>query len=252
MKKILGRRKRKKKSFLFLTFFGSICFCVFGCSFYRIFVWKVSVDANQKIKVKIQDVIFNDSVNGEKFSIDWEKVKSINNDTVAYLKVPNTKIDYFVVNGRDNAYYLTHNFEKKYSVAGWIFSDYHNQFDGMDKNTVIYGHNMVDQSMFGSIPSMFQSKWYSNDDNLKILLFTEKGNFLYQIFSFYTVGDEDYYIQTKFSSDQVYMEFLNTIQKRSLYYFGDILSADDRILTLSTCTPSGDGRMVIHARLVDS
>ena len=73
-----------------------------------------------------------------------------------FLKINNTNINYIVIKGKDNEYYLNHNLNKQKNIAGWIFADYKNKLDGSDKNIVIYGHNIVDKSMFGSIPDMFK------------------------------------------------------------------------------------------------
>lgn len=72
-----------------------------------------------------------------------------------------------------NDYYLTHNFYKNYNKSGWIFVDESNKLDGNDKNTVIYGHNVRDNLMFGSLKKVITPKWYDNEENYKIKLITE-------------------------------------------------------------------------------
>ena len=83
-----------------------------------------------------------------------------------------------VVNGNDNSYYLKHNFNKEYNIAGRIFSDYHNKFDETDKNIVIFGHNTKDGSMFGTLKNVLDKSWQENRDNLEIILITEIGHLL--------------------------------------------------------------------------
>ena len=218
-----------------------------------------SIDIANKIKnVKINEVInielqktINYSEDIEEYTVNFEELKSKNTDTVAYLKVNNTKIDYVVVKGEDNNYYLTHNFNKEANSAGWIFADYKNKFDGTDRNIVIYGHNMLNGSMFGTLKNARKKEWYENSDNLIISLVTEKGNQHYKIFSIYTVKNEDYYIKTEFSDTDEFKKFISTIASRSIKKFDYNLEEIEQILTLSTCSGNGKNRFVVHAVKID-
>ena len=119
----------------------------------KIVQWKKNTTDNKELKEIINEsvTIIEDKPEEEpKYIVDFETLKKQNSDTIAYLKVNNIEVDYVVVKGQDNDYYLNHNFNKDYNVAGWIFADYKNKFDGTDKNIVIYGHNMQDGSMFAS------------------------------------------------------------------------------------------------------
>ena len=82
-------------------------------------------------------------------AVDWESLKAINSDIIAWLQIEGTEISYPVVKGTDNDYYLHHTFEKNYNSAGSIFVEYTNSSDFQDCNTIIYGHNMRNGSMFG-------------------------------------------------------------------------------------------------------
>ena len=97
--------------------------------------------------------------------MDFTELKKQNPDTVAHIKVNNTRISYVVVQGNDNEYYLNHNFNKEKNRAGWIFADYRNSFDESDKNLIIYGHNMKDGSMFDTLIKTIDKEWYTNKDN---------------------------------------------------------------------------------------
>ena len=129
-----------------------ICFIGICYGSYKVFTWKKDNDESNAIKEEINDYIIIDDTKEElKYTIDFSSLKKKNPDTVAHIKVNNTNIDYVVVKSKDNSYYLKHNFEKKYSGAGWIFADYHNKFDGTDKNIVLYAHRMLNGSMFGTL-----------------------------------------------------------------------------------------------------
>lgn len=103
--------------------------------------------------------------------------------------------------------------------------------------------------MFGSLSKVFRSERHTNKDNHIIRISTETENTLWQIFSVYKIEEESYYITTEFRNDEKYMEFLNTLESRSLYDFNTTLSSEDRILTLSTCYDD-ILRTVVHAKLI--
>ena len=211
--------------------------------------WRVNVDENKKVKETIQKSIVVNKKKDE-FKIDFKTLKEQNPDTIAYLKVNNTKIDYIVVKTKDNSYYLKHNFEKKWNIAGWIFGDYHNRFDGTDDHLVIYGHDTKDGSMFGTLKNVLNKDWYENPDNYQVTLVTEKGNYKYQVFSTYSIEPEDYYINTEFYSAKEFSDFVKTIKSRSIYNYGTEVNENDKILTLSSCLGDGSKRVVLHAKLI--
>ena len=228
-----------------------VCIIVMIYSIVNIVRWYFENRNNQEIKEEINNAITenNDNETNE-IKVDFNSLKEKNSDTVAYLKVNNTKIDYIVVKGNDNKYYLKHNFNKSYNRSGWIFMDYHNKFDGTDKNIIIYGHNTMDGSMFGTLRRVIKKEWYQNTDNHIITLVGENGINYYQVFSSYSIDVEDYYIQTDFKNDDEFDKFVKTLKKRSVYNYGQEVTGKDQILTLSTCTGNGKRRMVLHSKLI--
>ena len=181
--------------------------------------------------------------------VDINKLKEKNGDTVGWINVNNTNINYPYVQGKDNNYYLTHSFDKKYNEAGWVFLDYRNNKTLSNKNNILYAHSRLDKTMFGSLSKTLKSNWYNNKDNHIIRLSTETENTMWQIFSVYKIPEETYYITTNFNSDNDYQKFLNTIKERSIHNFNTSLTTEDKILTLSTCY-SDTERTVVHAKLI--
>ena len=177
-------------------------------------------------------------------------LKVENNDTIGILKVNNTNIDYPFVQAKDNNYYLTHNFNKKKTSAGWIFLDKRNNKDLNDKNNIIYGHSRKDKSMFGTLKNTLSKEWYMNKNNRNIKILTETRTYNYEIFSIYKIEKENYYLQTEFKTDKEYKVFLNIIKDRSIYNFDINIENITSILTLSTCYKN-DRRVVVHAKLID-
>ena len=198
----------------------------------------ISVDNDLKIEVE---------------NIDFNKLINKNPDTIGWIKVLGTDINYPVVQTNNNDFYLTHSFDKSYNKAGWIFADYINKNlknNELDKNTIIYGHNRQNNSMFGTLSNVFKEEWLSNKENHYINFSTLNNNMVWEVFSTYTIEKEEYYIQSNFSSDEEYISFLNTIKNRSTYKYDVNISKEDKILTLSTCTNVGKGRTVLHAKLI--
>lgn len=181
--------------------------------------------------------------------VNISELKEKNKDTVGWIQVGGTNINYPVVQTKNNDYYLTHSFDKKYTDAGWIFMDYRNNAKNFDRNTIIYGHARKDKSMFGSLKNILKNDWYKDINNHIMKLSTETENTLWQVFSVYHIETESYYIQTNFSSDSEFEEFISTLQKRSALKFDTTVNKDDHILTLSTCYNKKE-KVVLHAKLI--
>lgn len=269
------KKKRKKKKnttwffvILFSIFISIIVFCLI-----KIFIWgkdnkdtsKVINDITNAVNVTLRDdddntELVNDTNEEEtsdywyyiKFpliDVDITELKEKNSDTVGWINVNNTNINYPFVQTKDNSYYLNHSFDKKYNEAGWVFLDYRNSKNINNKNTILYAHSRLDKTMFGSLSKVLKSSWYNNKDNHIIRLSTDTENTLWQIFSVYKIPEESYYITTNFNNNEEYNKFLNTIKQRSIHNFNTNLDTNDKILTLSTCY-SDTERTVVHAKLI--
>lgn len=182
-------------------------------------------------------------------TLNINELKSKNNDTIGWIKVNNTNIDYPLVQSKDNNYYLTHNYNKKKTSAGWIFLDKRNNKDLSNKNNIIYGHSRKDKSMFGTLKYTLNKNWYKNKDNLIIKITTETKKYNYEVFSIYTIEKENYYLQTDFTTKKEYKTFLNILKERSIYDFKIDIENTTSILTLSTCYKDNQ-RVVVHAKLI--
>lgn len=241
--------KNKKKLFnVVMRIIELIFLILLVYSSINIFKWYNNNKENKQIINEIaESVTINQETKEEKkYKINFEELKQKNSDTVAWLKIENTNIEFPIVQANNNSYYLTHNFDKEYNVAGWIFADYKNKLDGTDRNIVVYGHNMRNNSMFGSLKDVITEEWYNNEENKYITFVTENEYQTYQVFSVYQIKTEDYYIKTEFKSNE-FTEFIDTITKRSKKYFGINVSKEDTILTLSTCANNNKYRVVLHS-----
>ena len=180
----------------------------------------------------------------------FSSVLAENPDIVGRINIEKLGITYLVTQADDNKHYLKTGYDGKGSKSGTIFLDYR-----CDANTVplkghyiIYGHNMKDGSMFHSLTDYKNE--FSFYDNAVIRFDTLYQDYEWEVFSAYITDTNFYFIDTVFSSNDEWLDFLHNIQQKSLYTTDAKLSADDVILTLCTCTYEFDNaRFVVHARL---
>ena len=243
-----SKHDKKKKNSIFNTIILLACVIMMFVSGFRILKW---MKENKKSKTTMNRITNSVTVENDELLVDFENLKKENENTVAWLKVEGTNIEYPVLKAQNNSYYLDHSFDNSYNSAGWIFADFNTMFDGTDKNIVIFGHNRRDGSMFGTLKKVLEKDWCSNQDNRIITLITEQGTIKYEVFSVYKIENEDYYIKNRFSSNDEFEELVNTVKSRSIYDFENEVGRTDKILTLSTCADNNKYRVVLHAKKVD-
>ena len=179
-------------------------------------------------------------------------LKETNPDTVGWLTVNNTTVNYPVVQSTNNSYYLTHDFNRNSNSLGWVFMDYRNDATNLQQNTVIYGHNLAkDKLMFGNLSATLSPSWYKNTSNQLITFNTASADMQWRIFSIYKIPATNDYLYNTFSTQEEFLAFANKMKSRSIYDFGVTINANDKIITLSTCQGSGKERLVVHAVLVE-
>ncbi len=182
--------------------------------------------------------------------VNFATLLTKNSDTVGYIHINNTNINYPIVQTTDNDYYLEHSFDKKENDAGWIFLDYRSNLSDLGDNTIIYGHARMDRTLFGSLISTLSDDWQKNRDNYIIYLSTPKENMIFQIFSIYTTQKESYYITPNFTSNSKKQLWLDTMAERNIAPINTKVNINDKILTLSTCKNNQGGRIVVQAKLI--
>lgn len=264
---VIKKRKKLNVKNLCLLIFFLVMLIIFLFSLIKVIMWIIDNNNTNDIIKKVantyeineksydNEVIINenekdiyfDYINLKFIDVDINKLKTFNPDTIGFIKVMGTNINYPFVQNIDNDYYLNRSYDKTYNNAGWIFLDYrNNEFN--DKNTIIYGHGRINGTMFGSLKDTLKSSWQNNKDNYIIKISTEKENSIWQIFSVYKIATTSDYLQTTFS-DNEFESFINLIKGRSSYNFETNVTNEDKVLTLSTCYNDND-KMVVHAKLI--
>lgn len=182
-------------------------------------------------------------------TVDFVSLQEINSDIVGWIYIEGTEINYPVVQGKDNQYYLKHLFSGEWNSAGCIFLDSRNTADFSDRHSIIYGHHMKNGTMFSGLTEYKKQEYY--DAHPIVLLLTPEKNYEIEIFAGYVASVQDEAWKIAFSSDADITEWLNETEERSCFTSGIAPAVTDRILTLSTCSYEFDNaRFVLLGRIV--
>ena len=184
---------------LIIIFIVGIALLVY--SSINIYKWYVDSNNTAKIIDRINSIPTDNNNENSSNGMDLTEYRNINPDTVGWLKVNGTNVDYPFTQTVDNDFYLTHSFDKSYNSAGWVFLDYRNNINDFDKNTILYAHGRLDKTMFGSLKKILNSNWYSNKNNHVIKISTYDENTLWQVFSVYKINNTSDYLKINFDND---------------------------------------------------
>ena len=177
-------------------------------------------------------------------AVDFAALQKINPDVVAWIYVEGTNINYPVVRGSDNSYYLNHLVDGTYNSAGSIFMDYRNERDLTDRNTILYGHHMQNNSMFNQITNYKSQEFY--DQHPTCLLMTPDGNYKIVLIAGYVTDMNSDAWKIQFESDEEFSLWLDNAVSRSTFISAAEPAAQDRVVTFSTCTYEyNDARYVL-------
>ena len=186
--------------------------------------------------------------------LDNAREMTNNPDIVGFVFVEGTNITNVILQGEDNYFYLHRDMYGNHNINGSVFMDFRNAPDFTDQNTILYGHNMNNGTMFHNVRYYMQQEFFEAHPLIKVI--TDDQLFVYEIFSaFSTRADRAYrmdfdYIQVLFENDEEFGNLVDEMARRSVYYTGIEASGQDRILVLSTCTNvQRNTRYVVAARL---
>ena len=228
-----------------------ICSVIFVFSAYKIFNNLAEESTNKEINNALVEKaisVINNTIENEnitKYSlpikVDFSILKQENQDIVAWIYCENTPINYPVLQSNDNEYYLRRLINGEYNTAGSIFMDYRNHSNMNDDNTIIYGHNMKNDTMFGTLTKYKEQEYYEN--NRIMYLFTPEKNYMIELFAGCTISvDSDVYNLSQINKDEIINE--------SDFKSDIIVEDEDKTITLSTCSYDYDGaRYIIMGKI---
>lgn len=221
-----------------------LCLSVCGLLFSGKELWKIYQEYNtgKKIYKKLEEDVEikkGETKDGEdtlSLSVNFDKLKKVNRNCIGWIYIPNTNINYPIVQATDNQYELKHAFDGTYNINGSIFvSDDNHGF--LDRNTIIYGHHMKNEAMFSDLHKYMDGTFAK--ENPYIYIQTEDGLQTYQIFSAYKTTDGSSTYTTIFTDD-AFLSYIKKAESMSEIEIPHInITSSDQILTLSTCMSRG-------------
>ena len=181
--------------------------------------------------------------------IDFDSLRENYPGVVAWIRSDDLEtIDYPIMQGSDNDFYLHNDASGAASVDGSIFLDYRNTPDfSSDLYSIVYGHNMRDGSMFGTLTSYQDGAFYAQGTG-KFTIYTPSGTYRYQIFAVDVVDPSDDAFMVGFKDKSIFDPFVKELQASSIYETGVQVDGNSQILTLSTCSDSN--RLIVSAKRV--
>ncbi len=191
----------------------------------------------------------------EVIPVKFEELQAVNPDIYAWITVPGTVIDYPILqHASDNTYYLMHNIDGSYGYPGCVYTENMNSKDFTDNNTVIYGHNMKNGSMFAQLHKFEDPDFFN--ENREVLIYLPDEVLHYTIFAAHVYDDRHLLYSFDFTDPEVYQKYLDSIfstRDMSANIDKDItVTTDDQIITLVTCIGSQpNNRLLVQAVLTD-
>lgn len=188
-----------------------------------------------------------------------KELKKQNDDIIGWLQVYNTNINYAVVQGQDNEFYMNHDFLKKESENGALFLDYQYDWKKPDTNLLIYGHNKENNLMFSELLKYSKEEFYKKNPSIRFTTVEEDNE--YEIISafysrVYYKSEKDvfrYYFFLSAENEEDFNNYINNAIKSSIYNTGKTATYGDQLITLSTCSyHTEDGRFAIVAKKINS
>ncbi len=260
------RKQLNKTVFILLQILFVLIFIYAGIQLYSIFsdykrasneyealaeqmIEEVPVEAaveeeEEEKKQSVLDLPFDYAV--PSYDVDLEAVKKQNSDTVGWIILPDSKINYPIVKSKDNTEYLTTTFEGQTANSGAIFLDMYCENDFSNQNAIVYGHNMKNGSMFRALNNLTNKEYFWRHHIF--LIDTGSGFEEYEIISCYETTEEDLTSwHIGFESQEAYAEWLKTVVSRCNYECADY-DVEKNTITLSTCrgASGGPGRFIVH------
>lgn len=258
MKSKHSKKSNNKLKKIVLTLLIVIFICGIGYMCYYFYNTNKNKKDNTNILNEID--IDNTQVTEEKTEkmLQLEELQKQNNEIIGWLEIEDTNINYPILQGSDNEFYLTHNYKKEKATGGSLFLDKDFDLINGSSNYLIYGHRSKQGLMFEDLMKYTKEDFYK--EHTKIKFTTNTDDSIYEIISVfysrvYYKNEKDvfrYYYFVNASNEQEYNDFVNNCKKASIYDTGVNASYGDQLLTLSTCEYSKkDGRFVVVAKKIN-
>lgn len=262
----MDKEKKKRILISIIIIFGVILIAACGVVITHVMGWFRTAETYKNVQESYaatrETVAATEGASAEKTEgttalaenpIDFESLRAENPDVYSWIDIPDTNVNYPVLqSGEDDNFYLNRDVYKNDSFPGAIFSQSMNKKDYSDRVTVLYGHNMLDGSMFADLHKFADKDFF--DSHKYFYVYTPTRKLTYEVVSAYEYDDRHIMNSFDFSDDKVFSEWLSAAQNpHSLYsnVRSDVkLDLNSKMLVLSTCLNSGDGRFILQGVLI--
>lgn len=207
------------------------------------------VKVDEELKTKSEEVEQNPNWWYQNVYVDLDKLREANPDVVGWIRFDEMNINYPIVYSGDNDTYLRADLNKEYSKAGTLFIDKKNQPDFSDGNTIIYGHNMKNGSMFGKLKNYKKDNFY--EENQYFTIYTTDRAMRYHIYAYHDIEETDSYFFTTYEGEKALGDLISFVKRKSYQDTGVEVTADDKTVTLVTCSAE-KYRFLVHAVLEET
>lgn len=252
------KKKLKKSAKIFLTVMEVVCICIAAFAGWKIWSTFHGYKKNNETYEDLSDEVVNTPEPTASASadtglhIDWASLQAVNSDTAAWIYQKGTPINYPVVYGTDNSYYLNHDINGNISNLGTAFVDAGNQKDFADRNTTIYAHNVLYTNlMFSTLDNYRNQSYY--DEHPELDLYTPDTHYkLYPVAGKATTGS-DPYVQLTFADEAEYQSYVQSFVDVSTFQSKETVGEGDKTVLLSTCSfKQNNGRYALLCKLVEA
>lgn len=239
------KRKTVRNVLIAVIVVCAVVFCYAGFRIYDILnQWSEGNTSYRDVKKQY----VSDELSAQETVINFAEMQQEYPEAMSWIRIEGTRIDYPVAQGKDNQFYVNHLIDGTRNKNGAIFADYRNSSDFSDKNTIFYGHHMKSGAMFAALVDYQDMDFYREHPNVELFLADEK--YVGEIYSAYITPADSRTFSLKFKNDKEFADYLEMTVEKSLIDTGIAVTAEDRIITLSTCTYEyDDARFVVHAKL---
>ena len=224
---------RRKKSKVRRIALDIIMVCLAGIvvfSGYRVYKIMHDYKVNRDIYSKIAELAMPQGFTGD---IDFDALREVNPDIVGWIYYEGTNINYPIVQGKDNDYYLHISFDGTWTLGGTLFADAITEDPFNQFNTIVYGHHMQDHTMFGDIKELRDTEYCKAHPQFELI--TPEGKYHLRICAFVHQPSDSAIYTTNFHDEEGKQEYINLIKSLATYITTEEMTAEDRLVILSTC-----------------
>ncbi len=253
MKKEKTKKMKSKKTEKYILLFFMIILVIFaGYNAYKLYQGYSEYNKGNSTYDSIKNTaIKSDVLNGDEPRIDFDALTKINPDVIGWLTLNGTVVDYPVVKGEDNDYYLNHLYTGEYNSLGTLFVDFRNSYPFNDKITTIYGHSMLNGSMFFILERYKRQDFY--EEHKQFFYETKDKNYILEPFAGKVMDAKIPFLQFNFDSDEEFMEYIDEYVRTSTFKSDVMVNKDDKVVMMIKCSADyEDARYVLLCKVSEA